>query len=136
MQAKAQCQQYLTLPEEKAVVELMLRMSALGQPIRIKHVPCIAFSATRHRPASDRPLKPPGKNRAKALEKRHPEFQAKRVKALDWNRHEKNSYTKTAYWFEVIAKVMQDPQVLAENTCNMALYARLGQGSCGEGRCA
>ena len=99
MQAKAQCQQYLAPPEEKAVVEFMLRMSALGQPFRIKHGPCIAFSATRHRPASDRPLKPPGKNWAKALEKRHPELQARRVKALNWNRHEKNKYAKTAHWF-------------------------------------
>ena len=119
MQAKAQRQQYLTPPEEKVVVEFTLRMSALEQPVRMKHVPCIAFSATRHRPASDRPLKPPGKNWAKALEKRHPQLQARRVKALDWNRHEKNIYTKTAHWFEVIAKVMQDPQVLMENTYNM-----------------
>ncbi|KAK0951039.1 hypothetical protein LTS01_025397 [Friedmanniomyces endolithicus] len=97
----------------------MLRMSALGQLVRIKHVPCIALSATRHRPASDRPLKLSGKNWAKALEKRHPELQAKRVKALDWHRHEKNIYAKTAHWFEVIAKVMQDSQVMVENTFNM-----------------
>ena len=119
MEAKAQTQQYLTPPEEKAVVEFMLRMSDFGQAVRIKHVPFIAFSATRHRPASDRPVKPPGKNWAKALERRHPDLQARKVNALDWNRHEKNIYPKTTHWFEVIKKVIQDESVSAENVYNM-----------------
>ncbi|KAF2272253.1 uncharacterized protein EI97DRAFT_386274, partial [Westerdykella ornata] len=50
----------------------------------------IAFCVTRQRPEVDRPRKPPSKNWARAFEKRHPETQARRVKALDWNRHEKN----------------------------------------------
>ncbi|EMC97277.1 hypothetical protein BAUCODRAFT_87975, partial [Baudoinia panamericana UAMH 10762] len=95
--AKAQSQQYLTPSEEKAVVDFMLQMSALGHPVRIKHVPFIAFSATRNRPTLERPLKPPGKNWAKALENRHPNLKARRVRALDWNRHENNISAKVTH---------------------------------------
>lgn len=119
MRAKAERQQYLTPPEEQAVVEFLLHMSKLGQPVRMKHVPSIAFSATRHRCAANRPRKPPGKNWAKAFENRHPELRAKRVAALDWNRHENNAYEKIEDWFVKIQPVLKDPAVLAENVYNM-----------------
>jgi len=38
---------------------------------------------------------------------------------MDWNRHEKNIYTKVEYWFEVMERVIRDPTVLAENVYNM-----------------
>jgi DDE superfamily endonuclease len=94
-------------------------MSNLGQPIRIKFIPSIAFSVTRQRPAADRLLKPPSRNWTKVLETRYPVLKARRVKALDWNRHEKNIYEKVTHWFEVIGKVLQDPAILAENVYNM-----------------
>jgi hypothetical protein len=94
-------------------------MSELGQPVRMKFVPSIAFSVTRQRPAADRPLKPPGRNWAKALENRHKVLTARRVKALDWNRHEKNIYGKITHWFEVIGRILEDPAILAENVSNM-----------------
>jgi hypothetical protein len=72
----------------------------------MKFIPSIAFSVTRHQPTTDRPLKPLGRNWAKALEKRHLVLIARRVKALDWNRHEKNTYGKIIHWFEVIRKVL------------------------------
>ena len=50
LRAKAECQQYLTPAEEQAVVEFLLHMSSVGQPVRMKHVPSIAFSATRQSP--------------------------------------------------------------------------------------
>ena len=34
---------------------------------------------------------------------------ARRVGALDWNRHEKNVYRKVTHWFEIIGKILQDP---------------------------
>ncbi|KAK6411581.1 hypothetical protein LTR95_018070 [Oleoguttula sp. CCFEE 5521] len=104
IEAKGQSQQYLTPSEEKAMVEFVLQMSPLGHPLRIKHLPFIALSATRHRSVPDRPSKPPSKNWAKALKHRHPELKARRVKALDWNRHERNIYAKITDWFEVIGK--------------------------------
>jgi len=85
----------------------------------MKYIPSIAFSVTRQRPAVDRPLKPPGRNWAKALETRHPILGARRVGAMDWKRHEKNISEKVTHWFEVIGKVLQDPAVLAENVYNM-----------------
>jgi hypothetical protein len=68
---------------------------------------------------SERPPKPPGKNWAKALKNRSPELKASRVKAIDWNRHEKNIYEKIPVWFEKIGKVLADPAILAENVYNM-----------------
>jgi hypothetical protein len=72
IEEKAQSQQYLTPWEEDVLVKFLLQMSDLGQPMRIKFIPSIAFSVTRQRLKADRPLKPPGKNWAKALENRHP----------------------------------------------------------------
>lgn len=99
LQLKAQSQQCVTPYEEKAVVEFILRMAGLGTPIRIKYIPCIAFSAARHRPEADRPLKPPGKNWAKDHERRHPKIAARRVRAMDWIRHERNIYEKVEHWW-------------------------------------
>jgi hypothetical protein len=89
MEDKARGQQYLKPYEEDVIVKYLLQMSDLGQPIRLKFIPSIAFSVTRQRPAADKPLNPPGRNWTKALENRHPVHKARRVKALDWGRHEK-----------------------------------------------
>jgi hypothetical protein len=43
MKEKAQSQQYLTPPEEKALVTFILRMGAVGTPIRVKYIPALAF---------------------------------------------------------------------------------------------
>jgi hypothetical protein len=70
-EAKAQGQQYLTPWEEDVLVKYLLQMSDLGQSVRMKFIPSLAFSITRHRPITERPLKAPGRNWPKALEKRH-----------------------------------------------------------------
>ena len=46
-EAKAQSQRYLTPCEENAVVDFVLHQNALGQPVRMKYIASIAFSATR-----------------------------------------------------------------------------------------
>jgi hypothetical protein len=74
MEEKARSQQYLTPWEEDVLIKYLLQMSNLGQPVRMKFIPSIAFRVTRHRPTTDRPLKPPGRNWTKALEKRYPEL--------------------------------------------------------------
>lgn len=64
-EAKGQNQQYLTPPEEKALVQYLLRMAALGTPVRVKYLPSLAFSIARWRPATNalkRATKPPCKN--------------------------------------------------------------------------
>jgi hypothetical protein len=112
-------QQYLSTSEEKAIVKFLLHMSDLGQPVLIKYIPSLAFSITRHRLPAARPFKPPGKNWARSFEKRHPMLRARRVRALDWNRHPNNIYDKIMDWFEKIEKVLQDPAILPGNVYNM-----------------
>lgn len=46
----------------EGLVDLTLHMSALGHPVRIKYVPVVGSSATRHRPTFERPHKPPRKS--------------------------------------------------------------------------
>jgi hypothetical protein len=64
--------------------------------VRIKFIPFLAFCVARQRSEENGPLKPLSKNWAYAFEKHHPETQARRVKALDWNGYEKNTYWKIA----------------------------------------
>ena len=118
LEEKAKSQQYLTPCEERAFVKFLLQRSDLGQPIQIKLIPSLAFSLIQQRPLADRPLKPPGRNWAKALERRHATLQARRVRPLDWNRHEKNTYNKVIDWFKVIGKVLRDPAIVPENIYN------------------
>jgi hypothetical protein len=92
-------------------------MSDLGSPVRIKFLRSLAFHIARQR--SNKPTKPPGKNWPQAFEKRHPELKSRRVRPIDWNRHENNIYDKITHWFEVIGKVLQDPAILPENVYNM-----------------
>ena len=114
---KAKSQQYLTPYEENAIVQFLLQMKELGQPVRMKYIASIAFSATRQRPPADKPLKPPGVNWAKAFERRRPELVARKNRPLDWNRY--NIYDKVTHWFAVIGKELQNPAVLPENVYNM-----------------
>ncbi|KAF5852433.1 hypothetical protein GGP41_007835 [Bipolaris sorokiniana] len=119
-ETKAQRQQYLAVEEEKALVLFLLLMSSFGQPVRIKYVPTLAFSiAHRRSTTTNKPIKPPGKNWARAFEKRHPELKARRVKSIDWKRHENNIYDKTVEWFQIIGKVLQNAAVLPENVYNI-----------------
>lgn len=117
-EALAQSRQYLTPEEEKALVKFVLLMSSLGHPVRIKFMRSLAFRIALRRSAN-RPLKPPGPNWPRAFEKRHVELKARRVKAMDWKRHDSHIYDKVIEWFEVIRKVLEDPKVLPENVYNM-----------------
>ena len=121
IQEKAQGQQYLAPEEEKALVTFLLLMSDLGQPVRVKYIPSLAFSIARQRSfvTTDHLIKPPNKNWPRAFEKRNPELKARRVRAIDWKRHENNIYVKITHWFEVIKKIIQDPAILQENVYNM-----------------
>jgi hypothetical protein len=74
-------------------------MSSFGQPVRIKYIPTLAFSIARRQTSANTPNTPPGKNWAQAFEKRHPELKAKRVRSIDWKRHEIYIYDKVTEWF-------------------------------------
>ena len=94
-------------------------MSSLGHPVRIKFIPSLAFSIARQRSMVINAIKPLGKNWPRAFERRHKELKARKVRAIDWKRHENNIYPKMTEWFEVIEKVLEDPTVLPENVYNM-----------------
>lgn len=119
-EALAQSQQYLYPDEEKALVKFSLLMSSLGHPARIKFLRSLAFSIARKR-STNVPTKPPGKNWPQAFEKRHPELRARRVKTIDWKRHDNHIYDKIKEWFEVIGKVLRNPDlaILPQNVYNM-----------------
>jgi hypothetical protein len=115
---KDQSQQYLTPSEEKAVVKFLLQMSDLRQPVRIKYIPSLAFSVARQR-STDKQPKTLGKNWVRSFSRRHPALKARKIQALDWNRHPNNIYDKITDWFEVIGKALQDPAIRSENIYNM-----------------
>jgi hypothetical protein len=94
-------------------------MSDLGCPVRVKFLPSLAFSIARRRATTDRAMKPPNKNWSKTFERRHPDLKARRVKAMDWKRHDKNIYDKITHWFEVIEKELRRPDIVPENVYNM-----------------
>jgi hypothetical protein len=94
-------------------------MSSFGQPVCIKYIPTLAYSIARRRSTASKPIKPPGINWPRAFEKRHPELKARRVRSIDWKRHETQIYDKVTEWFTVISKVLQDPAILPENVYNM-----------------
>ena len=79
----------------------------------------VAFIIARRRSTTDVAIKPPGKNWPKASENRHPELNTRKVKAVDWNRHDNNIYDKIAHWFEIIGRELQDPFIVPENIYNM-----------------
>ena len=83
-------------------------MSDLGQPVRVKYIPSLAFSVARQRSSGimDDPVKPPNKNWPRVFEKRSTELKARRVKALDWRRYENNIHMKITHWFEVIGRIV------------------------------
>jgi hypothetical protein len=92
-------------------VKFILQMSDLGQPVRIKYIPSLAFVATCVRPLIDRPLKPLGKNWSKGFEKRYLQTVARRIMAIDWNCYDRNISEKMIHWFKVIGQVLRDPTV-------------------------
>lgn len=95
-------------------------MSNLGQPVRIKFIPSLAFSVARRRSTIERPIKPPGKNQPRAFAKRYLELKARKVRSIEQKRHEINIYSKIKEWFEVIGKVLQQDQgILPENVYNI-----------------
>jgi hypothetical protein len=104
----AACRQLLTPPEEKSLVEYVLRMSSNGYPLQVKHLRRLASvllsrrATSRGAPDAQVTSKLPGKNWPQALYKRHLDLTSRRLKAIDWKRHEQNIYHETVEWFIII----------------------------------
>jgi hypothetical protein len=101
------------------MVKLLLLMSSLDHPVRIKFITLLAFGIACRRSTGIQTIKPPGKNWAQTFEKCHNILNARRVRAVDWKHHENNIHPKIREWFEVIGKVLQDPAIVSENVYNM-----------------
>jgi hypothetical protein len=93
-------------------------MSNNGFPIPVKFLRSLALIIVRPAllhfpgPYNRRNESTAGKNWAQGFYKRHPELKARKVKALDWNRHDKGIYDKVTYWFEVFGKELNDLAIL------------------------
>ncbi|KAG9244696.1 hypothetical protein BJ878DRAFT_420801, partial [Calycina marina] len=104
MEAKANGQIYLSPSEKKGLEKYLKLITDLGNSVRIKCLPALAFCVARQR-STNKATKPPGKNCPRGFQKRHPVLKPRR----------NNVYDRITHWFEVIAEVLQDPAVLAEN---------------------
>jgi len=94
---KSKSQLYLNPQEKKALENFLKLKSDLGNHVRIKFIPSLAFSIARQRTATDKSIKPPGKIWAKGFKKRYSVLKSRRVRAIDWNRHERNIYDKITH---------------------------------------
>jgi hypothetical protein len=62
-------------------------------------------------------IRPPGKNWSQDFRKRHPGLKARKVRPLDWARHD--IYDKVVEWFTIIGKELSNPAIVPENVYNM-----------------
>ncbi|PVH73100.1 hypothetical protein DL98DRAFT_431862, partial [Cadophora sp. DSE1049] len=74
---------YLTLSEEKALEKYFKGISDLGNPMRIKFVPSLAFTIACQRSTIKKPINLPGKNWAQGFVRRHPALKSQKVRAID-----------------------------------------------------
>lgn len=122
-QERAVERQYLTPCEEKALVPFVLRYAYFGYPLPVKALRFLAAIIKSRRNSnsntlsSDDQVKPPGPKWPQGFYKRHPEVKARRVKPLDWARHDHNIHGKIVHWFDIMEKEMRN--VRPENIYNM-----------------
>lgn len=119
---KAAKEQYLTPQEEKSLVAHVLRMDRNGFPLPVKALRSLAVVLRQKRDHGDTDVdhvRPPGKNWPQGFYKRNSELKPRRVKAMDWKRHDHNIYGKMTNWFNMIGPELADPAILPENVYNM-----------------
>jgi hypothetical protein len=119
---KAAKEQYLTPQEEKSLVAHALRMDRNGFPMPVKALRFLAMVVRQKRDHGNTTrdsVQPPGKNWPQGFYKRNTELKPRRVKAIDWKRHDHNIYDKVADWFDMIGQELANPAVLQENVYNM-----------------
>lgn len=97
LKQKIKSQQCLISWEENALIKFLLQMLDFEQFVRIKFISSLTFNITHQRFLWDKSHKSSNKNWAKILKKRHSILQARRIKSLNWNRHEKNTDNKITY---------------------------------------
>jgi hypothetical protein len=89
--------------------------------VQIKYIPSLAFCIACQRsnnPTKNAP-KAPDKNWSRTFQRQHPKLKARRVRPIDWKRHNKNIYNKMLEWFSVIRNILDNMAVLPENVSNI-----------------
>lgn len=113
---KWQNQKYLSTEEENVLLTFLMISSTMGEPVQIKYLPSLAHIIACRRASAmiDKPIKAPNKNWGQAFQKRHPELRARRVRAINWKRSNRNIYHKITEWFEWVQPILQNPAILPE----------------------
>jgi hypothetical protein len=105
-------QQLLTPQQEKALVDPLLQLHRDGYPARVKHLRSLAGIPMNKG-------QEPAKDWSQAFYKRYPELKDVSMKAIDWQRHEKNIRVKVEHWFEIMDKQLSQRDIVQENVYNM-----------------
>jgi hypothetical protein len=122
---KAANQQYLTPQEEQALVEYVLRLANNGYPLPVKFLRSLALVIAQQRSSTFQiidpsfEVQPPGKNWPQGFYLRHPQLKARRLRAIDWKRDDRQIEEKVRHWFAIIGRELADPAILPENVYNM-----------------
>ncbi|OGE47263.1 hypothetical protein PENARI_c052G08478 [Penicillium arizonense] len=122
---KAAKQQYLTAQEEQALVEYVLRLADNGYPLPVRFLRSLALVIARQRSSTFQitdprlEIRPPGKNWPQEFYLRHPQLKARRLRAIDWKRDDRQIEDKVRHWFAIIGRELVDPAILPENVYNM-----------------
>ncbi|KAJ5674366.1 uncharacterized protein N7477_004300 [Penicillium maclennaniae] len=64
-------------------------------------------------------MRPPGKNWPQGFYLRHPQLKARRLRAIDRKRDDRQIEEKVRFWFAVIGRELADSAILPENVYNM-----------------
>jgi hypothetical protein len=122
---KAAKQQYLTPQEEQALVEYVLRLADNGYPLPVRFLRSLALVIALQRSSTFQitdprlEIRPPGKNWPHDFYLRHPQLKARRLRAIDWKRDDRQIEDKVRHWFAIISRELADPAILPENVYNM-----------------
>jgi hypothetical protein len=114
-QERATHQQYLTLPEEKALVEYLLDMSHKGYPLLVKASRTLAHEIALRRTSNFQTVvdggetRPPRKNWAQAFHLQHLELKAARKKAVNWERDDSHIFDEVGEWFSMASIAVTIP---------------------------
>ena len=99
-------------------------LTIVGYPLPTKLLPSLGAVILRQRSAKSKSpiaydtIPCPSRNWRLAFCRRHPEVKVRRLKAVDWKRHDFQIYDKITDWFDVIGKELRAPTILREKVYN------------------
>lgn len=94
-------------------------MSNLGQPVRIKYIPSLAFLCHLPVTCDRQAMQASRQDLGEGSRVLSPVTYSKKRYGTRLEPYKKISHKKLTHWFKLIGTVLQDPAVLAENMYNM-----------------